>query len=398
MITAEDHIYEKAMKIRDSFDLMADHIDSANIFPTENLKILKDNKLMGLLIPKEYGGEGKDIKLASDIAQILASGCLSSSIIWGMHCQQVMTIINHATKSNKEQLLTKIVKEQTYLGSVTSEIRKGGHLLTAQTPLYWHNPNSFELNRLAPTVTGGEYADAFLITVKKQEESNDKEVLLIFAESSDLIVSKKSSWNALGMRGTQSVGLNIEGKLTDKNILSSDKFSDISKKTMIPFGHIIWASSWLGATKNVYTKMISLVKKRDYIKKFDLDSDLLYHRLSDVRIKIDTVDSYLKTVIDLYDGIILSESDNYKSNRFNIHINNLKIIASENLFNAVNGLVEIGGFTYGYVKNKDIALERAFRDLRAASLMFNSDRLKFANGRQALYDSNLLPSFERKGF
>lgn len=77
--------------------------------------------------------------------------------------------------------------------------------------------------------------------------------------------------------------------------------------------------------------------------------------------------------------------------RFNIHINNLKIIASETLFKATDDMIEVAGLTYGFITNDRLPLERAFRDLRSASLMYHNDRLLLANGRLNLIDNRLLP-------
>jgi len=76
----------------------------------------------------------------------------------------------------------------------------------------------------------------------------------------------------------------------------------------------------------------------------------------------------------------------YSSPSFQITINNLKIMASEWLYEVVDELVQLCGLRYGYVRNEATRLERTLRDLRSASLMFSNDRLSKANGKLVFVD------------
>lgn len=380
----------KAWEIRDLLVNESEKVDLNNEFPINGLNSLKKNQFMSLLIPKEYGGDEVKIKEASEIAQILGSACLSTSMIWGMHCQQVLALVKYTKNDLKKEILNEIVQEQLYIASVTSEYGKGGHLLTSQSPLNWISKNKFYINREAPTVTGGANADAYLITTKTEENGVDSEVSLIYALRKELEVSQVGGWNAMGMKGTQSVAMNINGLLDDKNILTKVKFEKVAQYTLIPMAHIMWVSSWLGAAKNCFKQLIETLRKNKYTKKYN--SDIITYCLSEVRLLLDTVDIYLNHVIDLYEKQYHSQClDTSSLKTFNIHLNNLKILGSENLFKAVNKLIEVAGLYHGYLKNSETNLERTFRDLRAASLMYHNDRLKLANGKISLFDSDLLP-------
>jgi|SRR5690606_7852401 len=390
-LTIEKELIKKTQEIAERIEKESKNVDNNNIFPNKGIELLKEYGFMGLIIPKEFGGLGHDIKVASKVVQILASGCLSTSMIFGMHCQQVMTIINHSKIELKKNFLKKIVKDQYYIASVTSEKEKGGHLLTAESPLKWINDNQFDLHRDAPTVTGGSEADAFLITVKKNTSSLNSNVLLIYASRNEMETKNGDPWISMGMRGTQSISMTLVGKLEKTNILTNEDFKDVAQKTLIPMGHLMWVSSWLGATKGTYRKLIQLLRSGKMSKGIDKESDLLYHKLSKIRLLIDTVDVYLEKVLNEYTNTLENSNlDKLKTYEFNIHLNNLKILGSESLFQAVDKMIDIAGLKYGYLQNNHIFLERVFRDLRSASLMYHNDRLALANGKLSLFNSNLL--------
>lgn len=389
-IRKQEYIMDRAWYIQKILENESEKVDQNNVFPLKGLKILKESNFMSLIIPEAYGGLSQGIKMASEVAQILASGCLSTSVIWGMHCQQVMALVNHAQPDIKEKLLNEITKNKIYIASVTSEYKKGGYLLTSNSPLSWVSQDSFFLNREAPTVTGGAYADAYLITVKKEEHCLDSDVALIYATKEELEIQQKSRWDSMGMRGTQSASMTINGILNNSSLITEDNFEEVAQNSLIPMAHIMWVSSWLGAAKNAFKQQVKVIRKSKYTKKYNFD--IIMYRLSKIRLLLDTVDVYLDTVINKYEYYYQNKQvKKLKSNKFNIHLNNLKILGSENLFKAVNELIEIAGIYHGYMKNHDTTLERTFRDLRSASLMYHNDRLKITNGKLALFDSNLLP-------
>ena len=111
----------------------------------------------------------------------------------------------------------------------------------------------------------------------------------------------------------------------------------------------MWVSSWLGSVKNVFEKVIGLIRSSSNSSKFK--SDVLYHRLSNTRTMIDMVSIYLEDTIRKYE-YHSSNKEFLKSNEFQIQLNNLKIYSSENLFKAVNELVDLVGMQYGYLKIK----------------------------------------------
>jgi acyl-CoA dehydrogenase len=384
----ENELLVKAKELSKSFEKNASTIDLKGLFPSDNIKLLKSKKVMGLVVPSIYGGLGAEIRTVSKFVQILGSGCLSTSMVFGMHCQQLFTIANLCNKELANKLLTEICLNQIYTASVTSEYKKDTNLLTACSYVNWIDEDRFTINRNAPVVTGGEFADSYLITLKKSSEVLESDVVLVYAPRDKVKVEVKGQWESMGMRGTQSIPLAITGTLNRDNIINEERFSDMANKYMIPIGHIMWASSWLGAVKNIFQKSVKLIRKNTV----KLKSDLTIHELAEARLLIETVDTYLEATITKYNEAIygLEPHEDPDWNLLSIHINNLKILASENLIKALEILMNICGLNFGYLLNKEIPLERTFRDLKSSTLMFNNDKLKGINGKMSLFKSTLL--------
>ena len=80
------------------------------------------------------------------------------------------------------------------------------------------------------------------------------------------------------------------------------------------------------------------------------------------------------------------EVTNQTTRASSIRVNELKTSAANLCFEAVNLMVEVGGLGHGYMRTSPTRLERAFRDLRSASMNYSNDRLYGDNGRLVLRD------------
>src|SRR5688572_19751288 len=74
----------------------AHDVDTRNRFPRESIDALRDAGLLKYFVPRRFNGPGGDFHMFSRIAAILGEECLSTALIWTMHCQQVAVLVDHA--------------------------------------------------------------------------------------------------------------------------------------------------------------------------------------------------------------------------------------------------------------------------------------------------------------
>jgi acyl-CoA dehydrogenase len=374
--------------------ILAEHaraVDEQSSFPLVGVEALRGSGLMGLLVPQRYGGLGGSFQLLSRVAQVLAGGCLSTAMIWGMHSQQVAVLVDHAGAGLRERVLPRVARGEVFIASITSERGKGGHLLTAFAPLTCEG-DRVVMRRDAPVVTGGAHADAYLTTMRAGPDAPPSEVKLVYADRSQVRVETRSPWSTLGMRGTDSLGLSLDGTVPAEQIVDGERgFDHVAVTTLIPAGHIAWASCWLGAAAGAYRQVIALLRDPRQRREFDLHSDLFATRLAEIRMRLDVVGAYLSRAVAEYEEARHSQHpmEALYAPSFQIHINTLKVHASESLFEATSQLMQLVGLRHGYSRTASVPVERIFRDLRSASLMYSNDRLLVANGKLALMDADV---------
>ncbi len=363
----------------------AAEVDTEARFPVSGLQALAERGLLGLLVPTDYGGMGGDLDDLVEIAQVLAGGCLSTAMIWAMHCQQTDALVRFATPELRERVLPRVARGDVYLASVTTEPGTGGHLLRNDSPLQ-EAAHGLRLDRVAPVVTGGEHAQGFLITMRSSEEAPQNEVSLVYADRDQLDIALRGDWDTLGMRGTRSVGLKLSGVVPETQMVGkSGEFRTIAAESMAPVGHLAWAACWLGAARGALADMVGLIRSGDRPRGVDVQSELTAERLARVRMDLELVGAYLHRVRD--EVLALRGVDaTLSAPPTQIHLNTLKVAAAELTFRAVDRMVQIVGLSLGYRRDAAIPLERHLRDLRSASLNYANDRLLTATGALTLMD------------
>jgi acyl-CoA dehydrogenase len=309
-------------------------------------------------------------------------------MIWAMHCQQVDTLVRFGQPELKVNVLPRIAEGAVYLASVTSEQGKGGHLLSAVAPLTVKD-DRLRIDRRAPVVTGGLHADAFLITMRSNETAPPQHVSLEYAERDQLEIEVLGSWQALGMRGTESIPLRLAGEVpTTQLVGEAGRFRVAAVDSFIPCGHIGWVASWLGTAHGALAALTSLLRSPTRPANADPRSELLAERLARARMSLELVSAYLGRVVQEIDELRAS-GEPLDATATQIHLNLLKVAGSELTYDAVDRLIHIAGLPLGYLEGSPIPLERHLRDLRSASLNYANDRLLVATGTLSWLDSSV---------
>ena len=362
-------------------------VDVKNRFPQESIDALREAGLFGFFVPRRLDGLEGDFRTYCRIAALLGEECLSTALIWAMHCQQVAVLADHADEEQSDVLVS-IAHNGSLVASVTTEYDKGGDLLKAHAPLVPED-NCFRVCRRAPIVSYGAEADFFLITMRSGEDKPRNDVCLVRVIPDDGQVTVAGEWNAMGMRGTRSVPMKFN-VLVDCNRIIGKSFRQVALQTMVPAGHVGWTAAWFGGARGAFKRYVSQLRTMGAHGRRQLNSDLLLSRLANLRGSLDLIEGMLYQATKRLDKLRQDKAtlSEYEDITHNIALNNLKVTGSRLAFSVVDELVELGGLGRGYLKNETLGIERVFRDLRSASLMYSNDRLLETNGKLILVENS----------
>src|SRR5882762_5933767 len=99
----------------------ADDVDRAARFPKAAIDSARQQRLLGIQIPRKFGGEEASIFDVTDICYTLGRACSSTAMIFAMHQTKVACLVRHGTGSNwHESLMGRVASEQLFLASATT--------------------------------------------------------------------------------------------------------------------------------------------------------------------------------------------------------------------------------------------------------------------------------------
>lgn len=369
--------------LTDQLTAAAELIDATGDPDGVGIGLLREHGLMSYAVPVEFGGSGATVAALIEVAGELGASCLGLAVLWVMHCQQVTIIAEYAAEPLRGTVLRAVADRQMLLGSITTEVRKGGHMLTAMSALSEHD-GVIRFHREAPVVSGGAHADAYLVTMRRDEEVAADDVVLVYCPREMARPRVVAPMSMMGMRGTANVSLTLDVAVPSDHLIDPPGgFPRMASRCMAPLGHLGWAAAWVGAARAALRHVVGAMRGRHGGPALRRDDDVL-DRLARVRCHLDIAESMLATGLREFEQRQGAELD---SPAFQILANNVKIVAAEHTFAAVNDLVEIAGLGLGYRQGGGLMLERVFRDLRSASLMYSNQRLLRANGKLSLLDT-----------
>ena len=361
----------------------AEHSDHDARFPTDALAAMRHSRLLGLMLPAELGGGGGTLDDLVDVTIELGRVDTSVALIFAMHCQQVVALDRFAKERLRSHILPAVAEGKVYVASVTTELGKAGLLHSDTTTEEVRG--GLRIERDAPLVTGGMHADGFLISMRSPGADSPTQVDLVYAGRDQLRIEAVGEWQPLGMRATESVPMRLCGTVPEWQLVGEHgDFRKVAASVFAPLAHVGWSAAWLGAAIGAYGRVVQSIRSPSGRKWFDSASEVLLTRLATARTRLDRTHAMLRHTVRT-----LAICEDPTATNVQLLVNALKIEAAESCFQVVDDLIELAGLRHGYLTGSPLLLERAFRDLRSASLNYGNDRLRLTNGSLALMDTGV---------
>ena len=140
-------------------------------FPSEAFSAIRAQRLLGILVPVELGGEGARISDVVDVCYVLGRACGSTAMIFAMHQIMVACLVRHAAGSAwHRELLRRLAAEQLLLASSTTEGQGGGDLRKSDCAVVQDGAR-FTLTKSATVVSYGAQADAIVTTARRAPDA-----------------------------------------------------------------------------------------------------------------------------------------------------------------------------------------------------------------------------------
>ncbi len=345
-------------------------VDRGALFPAEAIAAIKEQRLLGIMVPEACGGEGATLSEVADVCYRLGQSCASTAMIYAMHQIKTACIMRHKGSSAAlESLLRRLCAEQLLLASSTTEGQAGGNVRASEAALEYHE-DRISLERRASVISYGAYADAIVTTARRAADAAASDQVLVAFFKSDYTLTRLQGWNTMGMRGTCSEGYTLKASAPASQVLP-DPYENIHPRTMVPSAHLLWGSVWAGIAANATARAQGFI--RQAVRQSGGQSPPGAPQLTKALASLRTLRGMLSTALRTYQQV-MDDPQALASLEFQTMITLTKVEASELAVSIVMMALRACGLS-GYRCDGDFSIDRHLRDVLSAPIMINNERI-----------------------
>jgi acyl-CoA dehydrogenase len=348
----------------------AEDVDRTSRFPQKAIDTARAQRLLGIQIPKQFGGDGASIFDITDMCYALGRACSSTAMIFAMHQTKVACLVRHgAGSAYHESLMRRVASEQMLLASSTTEGQNGGNIRFSSAAVE-RTGAEISLVRNATVISYGAQADGIITIARRTNDAAGSDQVLLAITKDDYTLERSVEWETLGMRGTCSAGFELRFKGSSEQIFP-EGYDKIHAQTMTPVAHLCWSSAWAGIAAASVERAQAFIRKAARGAGGQMPPGAAHFNAA--KMTLTKLRAVITANLDTYaahehDERALSSLD------FQSSINLLKVEASELAVETVMSAMRACGLA-GYRNDGDFSIGRLLRDVLSSPIMINNDRI-----------------------
>ena len=348
----------------------ADGVDRAARVPHKAFEVAREQKLLGVMIPAEFGGFGASIHDVTDVCYTLGRACASTAMIYAMHTTKVACVVRHGHGIPwMETMMRRVARDQWLLASSTTEGQNGGNIRASAAAVDVAG-DTVSLLRDATVISYGAEADGLVTIARRATDASASDQVLLALARDDYSLKRTLGWETLGMRGTCSTGFELKVDCPTDRVFP-ESYDKIHAQTMTPFAHLCWSSAWAGIAAAAVTRAQAFVRKAARSSGGQMPPAAAHFTAAKMSL------AKLRALISAnIDAFARAEHDERAlgSLDFQSSITLLKVQASELAVETVMHAMRTAGLS-GYRNDGEFTMGRHLRDVLSSPIMINNDRI-----------------------
>jgi len=243
---------------------IAAEVDENERFPSETVEKMKRFGMMGIAVPREYGGAGADELAYALAVEELSKACATTGVILSAHSSLgCWPILKFGTEAQKEKYLKPMASGEKLGAFGLTEPNAGTDAASQQTVAVLEGDH-YRINGSKIFITNGGEADTYIIFAMTEPSKGLKGITAFIVESDTpgFTIGKKEK--KLGIKGSATTELVFKNMMIPKeNLLGKEgKGFKIAMQTL-DGGRIGIAAQALGIAEGAMEKTVQYVKERE---------------------------------------------------------------------------------------------------------------------------------------
>lgn len=329
---------------------IAAEIDRDARFPLETVEKMRANGMLGMTIPRAYGGAGVDTLAYVLAEEEIAKVCMSSAaILGGQNSLCSWALLNKGTPEQKQKYLTAMGTGEKLAAFATTEVNAGSDVSGQQTTAVLDH-GQWVINGNKIFITNGGYADFYLILAVTDREKRNKgfSVFIVDAGTEGFTIGPKD--DKMGQRASSTTELIFQNcRIPEENLLGQPGEGFKIVMQSLDSGRISVGAQCVGLAQGALDEAVKYIQQRKQFGKPLSSNQYLRFTIADMATRLDAARLLVYRAADRKMRGTLSNSEAAMA----------KLFASETCsWICKKALNMFGG--YGYTK--EFAIERMYRD------------------------------------
>jgi butyryl-CoA dehydrogenase len=334
----------------------AAEIDETGEFPWETIKKMAQLNLLGLPIPKEYGGAGVDSVSYSIAVEEISKRCAATGVIMSVHTSVgTYPIYLFGTEEQKKKFVVPLAKGERIGAFALTEPGAGSDAQGVQTTAVLKGDH-YILNGSKIFITNGGVAGSVIVMAMTDKSKGHRGISAFIVEKDTEGFSLGSKEKTMGVIGSDTSELVFENcRVPKENLLGEEGMGFKIAMRALDGGRIGIAAQALGIAEGALQESIKYAKEREQfgrpISKFQAVQWMIANMATEIEAArlLTYRASYLKD----------------QGASFSKEAAMAKLYASEVARRSTIKALQIHG---GYGYTKDYPVERFFRDAKITEI------------------------------
>jgi alkylation response protein AidB-like acyl-CoA dehydrogenase len=200
-------------------------VDQEGIFNLDHVRTLSDAGLLGLVVPKAYGGMGGNLRDLCAATFALGTACPSTAMAYFFHCSSssrgllALEALEAGlftpeeapkVKAFAEKVLYTMGRDGRWLANFASESVKSEKASITISTRATKASGGYSITGIKSFGSATGVADRYLVTAAIDGIGDGASLATFFVDKNAKGVSERTKWDAVGMRGTATHGLILE--------------------------------------------------------------------------------------------------------------------------------------------------------------------------------------------
>ncbi len=336
---------------------LAQEVDEEERFPVETVEKMAKMGLMGIIVPKEYGGAGGNYNMYINAVEELSKACGTTGVILSAHMSLcVAPILEFGTEEQKAKYLPDLASGRKIGAFGLTEPNAGTDAGNQQTVAI-EKDDHYLLNGNKIFITNAGYAETYVVIAVTGKTPKGPEMSAFIVEKAFEGFSFGKKEKKMGIRGSATCELIFENvKVPKENLLGKrgDGFK-IAMKTL-DGGRIGIAAQALGIAEGALNETVAYVKSRKQFGKPLSAFQNTQFVIADLATKVAAARALV---------YIATDAKQNKLPTLSVNAAQAKLFASETAMEVTTKAVQLHG---GYGYTREYPVERMMRDAKITEI------------------------------